>query len=137
MQYPLFITIYWFIFHISDREQLTDRPLAPTFYLGNCPYCSRRGFHLFSYFTFISGEQTVLFDPRRRMVLAGISSCVHGHRQSGTFKRLMLTFHIVYLLKHISQFIHFLVKKSAIISCCHAAVSWYEICCGQFHPNCG
>ena len=90
------------IFHISDREQLTHRPLSPTFYLGNCPYCSPRGFHLFSYFTFISGEQTVLFDPRRRMVLAGISSCVHGHGQSGTFKRLMLTFHIVYLFKHVS-----------------------------------
>ena len=94
-------SFYWFIFHISDREQLTDRPLAPTFYLGNCPYCSCRGFHLFSYFTFISGEQTVLFDPRRRMVLAGILSCVPGHRQSGTFKRLMLTFHIVYLLNQI------------------------------------
>ena len=112
------------IFHISDREQLTHRPLSPTFYLGNCPYCSHRGFHLFSYFTFISGEQTVLFDPRRRMVLAGILSCVHGHRQSGTFKRLMLTFHIVYLFKHMSHFIHFLVKKSVIISCCHAGVSW-------------
>ena len=90
------------IFHISDREQLTHRPLSPTFYLGNCPYCSPRGFHLFSYFTFISGEQTVLFDPRRRMVLAGILSCVPGHRQSGTFKRLMLIFHIVYLFKHVS-----------------------------------
>ena len=42
------LVFFWLIFHISDREQLTDRPLAPTFYLGNCPYCSRRGFHLFS-----------------------------------------------------------------------------------------
>ena len=87
--------------HLSYLKQLTHSH-SHTFYLGNCPYCSRRGFHLFSYFTFISGEQTVLFDPRRRMVLAGILSCVHGHRQSGTFKRLMLTFHIVYLFKHVS-----------------------------------
>ena len=49
------------------------------------------------------------------MVLAGISSCVHGHGQSGTFKRLMLTFHIVYLFKHIFTLFIFLSKSQQLL----------------------
>ena len=89
----------FFIFPYEEQLTDTQLPPSPTFYLGNCPYGSHRGFHLFSYFTFISWEQTVLFDPWQRMVLAGIL-------QGMAIGKTALSWGIAHLFSHILSFYH-------------------------------